>query len=86
MAGWDRKAYRDTAFGRMGRLVTVGADLNESVVKGVVMSAAGDITVIPVDGSDGDALAFSGVESGFMPPFKVKKVTAATVSVYTVEY
>lgn len=81
---WSRRIAREQNFGRGGRPVTINADLDETLVKGIVMSASGNITLIPADGNS--ELTFTSVPAGWQPPYQVKKVTSASVTVYTVEY
>lgn len=72
------------SFGNRGVLVTPGsAELYN--IRGVVCGSAGNITVVPVSNSDTETVTFTGVPAGFIPPFRVRKVTAATATVYTIE-
>ncbi|MGB0855034.1 MAG: spike base protein, RCAP_Rcc01079 family [Pikeienuella sp.] len=69
-------------FGRKGRAITPndGADLAD-VAKGVVVtSIAGGTTlrILPVENADGEWVDFAGVQVGFIPPYQVRRVGAAT--------
>lgn len=80
-------AYYSTgdSFGTTSRAVTPGStDLNP-IPKAVVCATAGDISVVPADNANNDVVAFIDVPAGFIPPFRVRRVTAATATVYTVE-
>lgn len=73
------------SFGTKGAAVTPGATDLADTVKGVVCVTAGNITVVPWDNDDADAIAFVDVPAGFVPPYRVRRVTAATASVFTIE-
>lgn len=74
-----------SSFGTKGTTITPGAgDLPGGAVKGVVMLAAGDITIVPVGNADGETIAFTGCPVGFIPPYRVRRVTAATAACATV--
>ncbi len=73
------------SFGRIGRIVTPGNTDLSPIAKAVVMGAAGSITIIPSGNANSVALAFTDVPAGWSPPFRVRRVTAATAPVYTVE-
>lgn len=73
------------SFGRKSRIITPGATDLDPIAKSVVMLATGDITVVPVSNSDATTIAFVGVPAGWVCPFQVRRVTAASVSVATIE-
>lgn len=73
------------SFGRKGALVTPAAADLAGNVKGVVCITSGNITVVPQGNADADVIAFVGVSAGFVPPFMVRRVTAATATVWTIE-
>jgi hypothetical protein len=73
------------SYGRTSRAVTPGAADIDPVPKAVVCLTTGNITVVPLGNSDDATVAFVGVPAGFMPPFRVRQVTAATATVATVE-
>jgi hypothetical protein len=73
------------SLGTIGAIVTPGdADL-PGTVKGVVCLTAGNITVVPLSNDNTAALAFVDVPAGFVPPYRVRRVTAATATVATIE-
>lgn len=74
-----------STFGTLSRAVTPGATDLDPIPKGVVCLTPGDITVVPVGNANAVTVAFVGVLAGFSPPFRVRRVTAATATVYTVE-
>lgn len=72
------------ALGNKGALLTPGnADIAGNY-KGVVCLTAGNITIVPAENADGDTLSFVGVPAGYVPPYKVRRVTAATATVASV--
>lgn len=73
------------SFGFKSRLVTPGATDLDPRPKAVVCVTYGDITVVPENNANAAPVAFVGVPAGFVPPFRVRRVTAATAVVYTVE-
>lgn len=73
------------AFGRRGLVLTPGATDLDPVPKAVVCLTSGDITVVPVDNLDNETLTFVGVTAGYSPPFRVRRVTAATATVASVK-
>jgi hypothetical protein len=74
-----------SSFGTTSRIVTPGATDLDPIAKGVVCLTTGNITIVPVDNADGVTLAFVGVPAGFIPPFRVRRVTAATATVATID-
>ncbi|MBY5863276.1 spike base protein, RCAP_Rcc01079 family [Rhizobium leguminosarum] len=72
-------------FGGKGLLVTPGATDLGINVKGVICTTAGDITIVPWDNLDGETITFTAVPAFFIPPYRVRRVTAATATVYTIE-
>lgn len=82
---YESVATGPDSFGRKSRLITPGGSDIDPIPKAVICLAGGDITVVPVDNDDGVTIAFSGVSAGFVPPFRVRKVTAATGAIATIE-
>lgn len=74
-----------TSYGRKGKIVTPGNADIPGEVKAVCCLTAGNITIVPEGNADADTLAFVGVPAGFTPPWRVRRVTAATCVVATVE-
>jgi hypothetical protein len=77
--------YADTpgSLGRRTVPVTVGQTISEQA-KAIVCLTEGNLTVIAVDNSDSEAVSFVAVPAGFIPPFRVRKVTAATAAVVAI--
>ena len=73
------------SFGRRGRVVTPGSTDLTDVAKGLIVLSAGDATIIPVDNSDSGTLAFTGLSVGQIIPYQVRRVTAATATLATIE-
>jgi hypothetical protein len=75
---WKGFADSLVTFGRVGATITPGATDLDPVPKGIVCLADGNVTVVPVDNADAATLTFTGCTVGFIPPFRVRRVTAAT--------
>lgn len=71
--------------GTFGRIIPPSANDLDPIAKSIVTLAAGDVTILPVGNADIDTLSFVGVPAGWTAPFRVRRVTAATVAVATVE-
>ncbi|MGV2188774.1 spike base protein, RCAP_Rcc01079 family [Agrobacterium vitis] len=64
-------------------VVPGNADLS-STAKGLLVLAAGDVTVVPIDNADAETVAFTGLTAGQFIPLVVRRVTAATATVVAV--
>ncbi|WP_316214307.1 hypothetical protein [Bradyrhizobium sp. SZCCHNR2032] len=73
------------SFGRRGTVVTPGSSDLPNIAKGLVVLAAGDATIIPVDNVDSGTLSFTGLSAGAVIPYQVRRVTAATATLATIE-
>ncbi|MDH7805723.1 spike base protein, RCAP_Rcc01079 family [Rhizobium sp. AN6A] len=74
-----------SSFGVRSRIVTPSQSDLPKVVKGVICLTSGNIAIVPA-GDDGSApLQFVDVPAGFVPPYRVRKVTAATAVIATIE-
>lgn len=51
--------------------------------KAIVVTAAGNLVILPAKNADGSTVTFTGVPVGFIPPFRVRRVmaTGTTASV-----
>lgn len=78
-------ASTPSTLGRKSRVITPAATDLPGATKAVVLLTAGNVTVVPVGNADADGIAFVGVPAGFVPPFMVRRVTAATATVATIE-
>ncbi len=67
-----------SGFGRKGAVINPGAADLPNVAKAIVCLQAGDVTLIPVENGDSGTITFSGCPVGFIPPYQVRRVTAAT--------
>ena len=66
-------------FGARGVAITPGAeDFAGGAAKGIVCTDAGDVTIVPANNANADTITFPGCPVGFVPPFRVRRVTAAT--------
>jgi hypothetical protein len=75
---------RSSGLGYRGEIITPGSTDLPSGTKAVVCLTGGDLTVVPYGNADGDTLSFVDVPAGFVPPYVVRRVTAATATVATV--
>lgn len=73
------------AFGRRGLTITPGANDLTTVAKGLVVLASGNATIIPVDNADVDTLTFTGLSVGQVIPYQVRRVTAATATLASID-
>ena len=73
------------SFGRRGSVITPGASDLANVAKGIVVLSTGDVTIIPVDNADSGTLTFTGLAAGTVIPYQVRRVTAATATLATIE-
>lgn len=74
-----------SSFGKKGRVITAGAADIDPIPKAIVTTSAGDLTVVPLNNADAVTIPFTGVPVGFVPPFVVRRVTAATATLATIE-
>lgn len=73
------------SFGRRGYVVTPGSSDLADVAKGLVVLSAGDATIIPVGNTDSQTLPFTDLPAGAIIPYQVRRVTAATAVLATIE-
>lgn len=73
------------SFGRRGSVVTPGSSDLPDVAKGLVVLAAGDATIVPVDNANAATLTFTGLSAGAIIPYQVRRVTAATATLATID-
>ncbi len=66
-------------FSRQGATIAPAAD-DLPTASRIVVLAAGDATIIPVDNDDAGTLTFTGLAAGQILPFIVRRVTAATAT------
>ncbi len=82
---YEEFAKSPSSLGTTSRPVTPGAEDIDPIPKGVVCLTSGDLTVVPLGNADAVTLSFVGVPAGYVPPFRVRRVTAATATVATIE-
>lgn len=73
-----------STFGRKGAAITPGSSDLSGDPKAIVCTAAGNVTIVPHGNADATTLTFTGCPVGFIPPYVVRRVTAATGSWATV--
>lgn len=82
---WKDHPPSPQSLGRKGATITPGASDLPAGTKGVVLLTSGDVTIVPADNDDAATLTFTGAPAGFIPPYVVRRVTAATATVATIE-
>jgi hypothetical protein len=57
-----------------------------TIAKAIVVTAAGNLVILPAKNDDATTITFTGVPVGFIPPFRVRRVlaTGTTASVATI--
>lgn len=78
-------AVTPTSPGRSARVITPGAADISPRPRRVVVLAAGDATIVPEGNADGDEIPFTGLPVGYVIPYFVRRVTAATATLATVD-
>lgn len=74
-----------SSFGKRGALITPSATDLEPIPKAVVCLSAGNVTIVPAGNANATELTFTGVPAGYVIPYRVRRVTAATATVATVQ-
>jgi hypothetical protein len=69
---------------RMRVIVPSNTDLDPTP-KTVTHLTGGNITIVPYDNANADPIPYTGVPAGWIAPCVVRRVTAATGTVATVE-
>lgn len=75
-------------FGSVGRVVTPNDSTDlDPYAKAVVVTAAGNLVILPVQNADGTTITFTACPVGFVPPYRVRRVlsTGTSASVATVD-
>lgn len=80
----DQPTLRQT-FGKTSRVITPGASDINPYPKTVFLGASGNITYVPVGNADATTVTLVGLAPGQPVPHRVRRVTSATATVYTVE-
>src|SRR5258708_653211 len=66
-----------TSFGNTGSVITPSDTVDlTSYAKSIVITAAGNIVVIPAGNLDANPITFTGVPVGFVIPYRVRRVNA----------
>jgi hypothetical protein len=75
-------------FGRKGRVISPSNTVDlDPYAKAIVVTAAGNLVIIPVGNEDADTITFTAAPLGFSPPYRVRRVlaTGTTASCATVD-
>lgn len=75
---WNGQARTALSFGTKGAAIIPGATDLDPIAKAVVMTATGDITIVPAGNLPSATITFTACPVGFMPPYQVRRVTACT--------
>jgi hypothetical protein len=85
---WNQTANGSDSFGSDGRLVTPHDSTNlDPVAKGVCVSSIAGGATLSIVTLKGTTINFVDVPTGFIPPYRVKRVnaTGTTATVYTID-
>lgn len=82
---YESASRGSSTLGRKGRLVMPGASDLDPIAKSITTLTDGNVTILPVGNANADTLAFVGVPAGWVCPYQVRRVTAATATVATIE-
>jgi len=76
-----------STFGTKAEPITpnAGADNVPASAKGIIALTGGNLTIIPVDNADAGTITFTAISAGFIPPYLVRRVTAATATLATID-
>ena len=77
-------AVTPTSPGTKGAVIAPAASDLDPIPKGVVLLTAGDVTIVPALNEIAGTLAFVGLPAGYVIPFRVRRVTAATATVASI--
>lgn len=83
-APYQYNASDPTQFGNEAAIITPGATDLDPLPKAVVLLTAGNVTVVPDGNANGTTLAFVDLPAGYIIPFRVRRVTAATATVASI--
>ncbi|MCJ9729550.1 hypothetical protein [Bradyrhizobium sp. PRIMUS42] len=75
-------------FGSLGRVVTPNDNTDlDPYAKSLVVTAAGNLVIIPVQNDDAAPITFTGLSAGQVIPYRVRRVksTGTTASVATID-
>jgi hypothetical protein len=77
--------WSPTSLGRKGRTVAPHDENDlDPYAKALIVTAAGDLSILPVENDDGDTIDFTALPAGTVIPYRVRRVldtgTDATVA------
>lgn len=86
----SKDPFKDTLlnYGTKSKAVTPSDSLDfTKYPKAIVVTAYGNLVVLPIGNDDADTVTFTAVNAGFSPPIRVRRVlaTGTTASVATIE-
>lgn len=82
---YEAYAKGPSSLGTKGVVITPSDSDLDPIPKAVVCLTGGNLTVVPMNNANSDTLQFVDVMAGFVPPFRVRRVTAATATVASVK-
>jgi hypothetical protein len=81
---YETYAKGPSSLGAEGTVITPSDNDLDPVPKAIVLLSAGNLTIVPLGNDDADTLTFTAAPCGFVPPFRVRRVTAATATVASI--
>lgn len=74
----DEFAATPASLGRAGAAIAASNNDLDPLPKAIVCTAAGNVTIVPVDNANAATISLTGCPVGFVPPYLVRRVTALT--------
>jgi len=84
MASYPIYPATENGLGNRGAVIVPSDSNIAGGPKAIVCLTSGNLTIVPTGNADGDTLTFTGVYPGFVPPYRVRRLTAATATVAAV--
>ncbi|QIG72989.1 hypothetical protein EVB98_067 [Rhizobium phage RHph_N3_2] len=82
---WNQSAATASSYGRKGAAISPSSSDIDPRPKAVIMTATGDITIVPDKNADASTITFTGCPVGFIVPYVVRRVTACTGSCASID-
>lgn len=71
-------------FGRSGAVITPGSSDLDPLPKAIVCLTGGDVTIVPDLNANATTISFVALPAGYIIPYRVRRVTAATATVASI--
>ncbi len=82
---WNSTGNRSDSFGFKGRVVTPASTDLDPIAKSIVMTAAGNITIVPLNNAAATTISFTDLPAGYVIPYFVRQVTACSGTCATID-